>query len=423
MRSFFLIAVYLAILSLGFQSSFIFVLGYVWVDIFTPQLVAYTLLPSVPVSLIMAFCVFVSLFLLPKDQFVTLRVPTVLTLLFAIWMTATLIWAEVPDAAYAKWNWAIKNVLFSCMIPFFIRSRVQFEAFIWTVVLSGMAHCLTFGAKVVISGGGYGRPLGLIEANSGYGEGSTLAMFSICLIPLILYLYKWQTLIPYPKATKWMLIGFIVAALLTSLGTYARTGLISIAVLSSLLILQSRHKVYYFFGAVVLAAVLSIFVSDDWVLRMSTIGDGADQSAMGRVAVWLWTLDYVALNPLGGSFDTYRINQSSLSLEDGTSLVIAAKASHSIYFEILAELGFLGILLFASLVFVTLKYLREVRRTQLSSQQKWFSDTGIYLRFSLLVYLVGGLFIGIAFQPYLYYVVALAVALNNLAQRLKANGE
>ncbi|WP_372659161.1 DUF5935 domain-containing protein [Hydrogenophaga sp.] len=419
MRGIFLTLVYLSILVLGFQSSFLLVLGYVWVDIFTPQLLAYSILPSIPVSMILGLCVFIAFFKLPKDNAVQLRGVTVLVALFGIWMTMTLIWAAVPDAAYDKWNWAIKNILFSCLVPFFLRSRVHIEAFLWTVVISGMAHCLPFGAKVLLSGGGYGMPLGLVYVNYGYGEGSTLAMFAISLIPMCLYLYKWQTLIPYPRLTKWMLMLFMVMAFLTSVGTYARTGLVSIGVLGLLLILRSKNKVRYLILLSIVGLVAFSGASDQWTGRMSTIGDGTEGSAMGRVAVWLWTMGYVMTHPLGGSFDVFRINEMTMTLADGSLLVVEAKAFHSIYFEILGETGFPGFLLFAAIVLKTRSHFINARNAVLSKENAWLSDAGLYLLFTLYVYLAGGAFIGVGFQSYFYYLAALSVALYNLQQRFQ----
>jgi putative inorganic carbon (hco3(-)) transporter len=420
MRSLYLTLIYMAILALGIQSSFLFVMGYVWVDIFTPQLLAYSILPSVPVSMILGICVFISFFLLPKDVHVPLRDVTILVGIFGIWMTMTLLWAAVPAAPHDKWNWAIKNILISCLIPFFLRRRHHIEAFVWTLVLSGIAHCLPFGAKVLLSGGGYGMPLGLVSANYGYGEGSTLAMFAISLIPMCMYLYKWQTLIPYPRLTRWMLIVFMVMALLTSVGTYARTGLVSIGVLGLLLILRSKNKVRYLVVLSVAALIVMGVASDQWMGRMSTIGDGTEGSAMGRVAVWMWTLNYVSTHPFGGSFDVFRINEMTMTLADGSLLAVEAKAFHSIYFEILGETGIPGFLLFLAIVLRVRGYFLKAKKAVLKPNDAWLNDAGMYLLFTLYVYLAGGAFIGVGFQSYFYYLAALSVALWNLRNRLQS---
>lgn len=414
MRSLFITAVYLALIGLGFSAGFVFVLGYVWVDIFTPQLVAYSILPSVPVSLIMGVLSFIAFLGLKDKSELPLRAATVITILFAAWMTLTLLWAAAPGSAFDKWNWAIKNVLFSCLIPYFLRSRVHVEAFLWTVVISGMAHCLTFGAKVLLSGGGYSMSLGLVAGNTGLGEGSTLAMFAVSLIPFCLYLYKWQELIPNMRIARLLLSGFVLAALLTALGTYARTGLICIVVLAGLLMFKSQNRVRVLIVLVILLLIGYQIVSDNWLARMATINDGTEQSAMGRVAVWQWTLDFANKYPWGGSFDSYRINDSVLRLEDGSFLEVQGKAYHSIYFEVLGEGGWIGFVLFALLIYVSRRSLLMVKGSKLQGRQDWVSDLGAYVLLSLYVFLVGGAFIGVAFQPFFYYLVALSVATLNL---------
>lgn len=419
MRGLFLLSVYAAMLVLGLNASFIFVLAYVWVDIFTPQQIAFSLISSIPVSLILGVCVFISFFRLPKDSFVKARGITWVTLLFGIWMTLTLIWAELPGPALGKWDWAFKSVMFSVLVPFFLRTRVHIEAMLWAIVVSGIAHCIPFGIKVLLSGGGYGKPLGLIMGNSGYGEGSTLALISICLIPMCLYLFKHQTLVLHTRTARALLGFFIAMALLTSIGTYARTGLISIGVLSLLLIMRSRAKLTYLILVAVAAGVIALTSSDAWVGRMGTIGDDTEGSAMGRVGVWKWTTDYVLSHPLGGSFEVYRINETKMVLSDGSVLSVAGKAFHSIYFEVLGETGMPGIVMFLSIALMTRNAFAKVVNRAAGDADAWINDAARYLLFTLYVFLVGGAFIGIGFQSFFYYIAALSVAMINLSDRMQ----
>ncbi|WP_291141299.1 DUF5935 domain-containing protein [Hydrogenophaga sp.] len=416
----FLTLVYMALLAMGFQASFIFVLAYVWVDIFTPQQIAFSLISSVPVSLILGLCVFVSFFRLPKDAYVKARAVTWITLLFGFWMTLTLFWAAVPGPALGKWDWAFKSVMFSALVPFFLRTRVHIEAMLWTLVISGIAHCIPFGFKVLISGGGYGKPLGLILSNHGLGEGSTLALISVCLVPMCLYLYKHQTLVPYKRAAKVMLGGFIALAVLTSIGTYARTGLIALGLLSALLIMRSKSKFTYLMVVAIGVAIVASIASDQWISRMETIGDDTEGSAMGRVAVWLWTLDYVATHPWGGSFEVYRINVSKMLLADGSTLEVTGKAFHSIYFEVLGETGVPGIICFLLLALLTRNAFARVSKRIAPPGEEWIQDAARYLLFTLYVFMAGGAFVGIGFQSFFYYLVAFGMAMTNLSNRMQA---
>lgn len=418
MRGLFLFLVYSAMLVLGFNASFIFVMAYVWVDIFTPQHIAFSIISSVPVSLILGLCVFIAFFRLPKDPFVKARGITWVTLMFGIWMTLTLIWAELPGPALGKWDWAFKSVMFSILVPFFLRSRVHIEAMLWTIVISGIAHCIPFGIKVLLSGGGYGKPLGLIMGNSGYGEGSTLALISICLIPMCLYLFKHQTLLPNARLARLMLGGFIALALLTSIGTYARTGLVSIGVLGLLLIMRSKNKLTYLVLVGIAGGIIALIASDAWVGRMGTIGDDSEGSAMGRVAVWMWTLDYVLSHPMGGSFEVYRINETKLVLGDGSVLTVMGKAFHSIYFEVLGETGFPGIAMYLSIMLMARNGFARVVRRHADGEHAWLTDAARYLLFTIYVFMAGGAFIGIGFQSFFYYLAALSVALVNFSDRV-----
>lgn len=420
MRGIFLLGVILAIILLGARAPYLFVLGYVWASIFTPQLLAYSIIPSIPISLIFALLSFCAFFIQKKERHIVWRPQSIIVGLLAVWMTATLLWAVAPDAAYSKWDWAIKSIAFTIIIPFFIRGKIELELFIWVILISGMAHCMSFAAKVVLSGGGYGVPLGLVGGNTGYGEGSTLAMFSVSLVPLAIYLYFHQTLINNERLVKWMLIAFIVFSLLTAIGTYARTGLVCMAVLAACLIYYGRRKLLSALVVVVLAGVVYPFIDTEWLTRMSSINSDVDQSAMGRVAVWKWVIEYIAYHPLGGSFEMYRINSYAMELSDGSVLRVASKAFHNIYIEVLGEGGILGFVMFVLIILMTLMAFMRHKKILVTSGEQWLGDVGRYLLICTLIYLVGGLFIGVAFQSYFYYLVALSAAYVNLSAKYES---
>ena len=62
MRDLILLTVLAVIIFNGFKAPFVMLLGYVWVDIFSPQTLAYGPLSRVPLSLVMAcLTIFVNL--------------------------------------------------------------------------------------------------------------------------------------------------------------------------------------------------------------------------------------------------------------------------------------------------------------------------------------------------------------------------
>ena len=406
------------ILMMGLSSPYIIILGYVWVDIFTPQILAYSILPSIPVSLVMGLLSFVFFLRLPKDSDIKLRNATIATLIFSIWITMTLMWAEISqEYTYQRWDTAIKSLLISCIIPFFLRTKIQIEAYIWTITLSGIAHCIATGIKVIISGGGYGAQIGLVQVNSGWGESSSMALYAITLIPICIFLLNWQTLFPHKKIAKYMIITFIILALTAAIGTFARTGLICAIVLGVMLFISTKNRLFYLSIGVSVALIVFYTADQSWLDRMSTTNDGTEGSAMGRVAVWFGTLEYLKTHPFGGSFDVFRIIQSTITLSDGTSLTVIGKAFHSIYFQLLGEAGYPGLVLYSFIVLFTWQNFNKIKQYGTKHNKPWLISLGSYMLIVIYVYLVGGAFVGIAYQSYFYYISALSVAVLNLIDR------
>lgn len=423
MRGLFFLSLIAVFLIAGIKAPYFFVLGYVWASILTPQFVAYNIVTSLPISLIFGGASLFSLLFRKKEIHEVFTSQQIVLLIFAAWMTLTLLWAEVPDDALVKWDSAIKTVVFSALMPMFFRRKLHLELLIWVIVLSGVAHCLPFAAKVLLSGGGYGIPLGLVMMNSGLGEGSTMAMFAVMLIPFCLFLYKHQTILPYQWFVKLVLLGFALACILTSIGTYARTGLISLVVLGGLLLLKTKNILRNIFLVILLVVAAYFGVEDGWIERMLTIQDGTEASAMGRVAVWKWVLEYIPHNPWGGSFGMYRINSYNLLLPNGEYLSVAAKAFHSIYFEVLGETGIPGLAMYLLVIALVYRSLVSVKQKALGLGLQDLSALAEATRIAMVVYLVAGLFVGVAFQFFLYYLLVISAVLVNIMRLQESKNE
>ncbi len=236
----------------------------------------------------------------------------------AIWVTLTLIWAQVPDAAWEKWDWAFKTIVFATFLPFVIRSRVQIEAFAQTYVFSLAANFVPFGLKVLLSGGGYGRDLGLEGGNSGLGEGGLLSTSCLMAVPLAIFLASHSQLIPKFKLMPLAYWGIAGLAIATAIGTYERSALVGLVVLGLYMWVRTKHKFGFGIVLAVVACLVVYSTSGAWNARVSTIGNfEQENSAYGRILVWRWTLGFVADHPLGGGFATYLIDHIELPARDG----------------------------------------------------------------------------------------------------------
>lgn len=425
MRDLLLLATYGCFLVLGTAAPFVLALGYVWIDAFRPQEVAYGLLSGLPVAMIMGSAAVGGWLLFDRRDPAPFGPITALTLLFALWVTlSTAFWAVVPDTAWWKWDWAVKTILFSAFIPVVFRSRVQIEAMLQVYLFAIAAHFLPFAVKTVLAGGGYGRNLGLIQGNSGIAEGATLAAVSLMMVPIALHLRRNNRLVPSGRFTGLIYIGLAIAAVIAAVGTYQRTALVGMAVLAVFVLLHARRRWLAGMAIGLAAAGIVFFTTDAWNTRISTIGEyRQESSALTRLLVWEWTLGFVQEHPHGGGFGTSEISRivpPPLPGETEAEEVIG-RAFHSVYFEVLGEQGWVGLALFLGLVVVTLRGHREImRRTRDVAELAWAADLATALRASLIVLLACGAFIGIAFQPMFYYLFGISAALLHQVRRSAA---
>ena len=425
MRDLLLLAVYGCFLVLGAAAPFVLALGYVWVDAFRPQEVSYGLLTSLPVSMMMGAAAVGGWFLMDRRQPAPPGPIVVLLLFFALWCTmTTALWAAVPTTAWWKWDWAFKTMVFAIFLPLAIRSRVQIEALLQVYLFSIAAHFVPFAGKTIIAGGGYGRNLGLIEGNSGLAEGATLATASLLLVPIALFLGRHTRLLPRRRLTRLLYLGLAIAAVVAAVGTYQRTALIGMAVLAVFVLFQSRRKWLTAIAICIGVSGVLFLTTDAWNERISTIRDyRQESSALTRLLVWQWTLGYVREHPFCGGFGVSEISRIVLPPrpEDEGPQTVIGRAFHSIYFEVLGEQGWVGLALFFGLVGAALLAQQEViRRARRMAGFEWAVDLAKALRASLAVFLACGAFIGIAFQPMFYLLLAASAALLHQVRRSAA---
>ena len=424
MRSVYILLIYLSFLVLGTAAPFVLGLGYVWVDAFTPQAVSYSLLSDLPVALIMGFAALLGYVALDRRSPPAPTLMLGLTLALAVWITTTCLWAVAPTLAWERWNLAIKVLLFAAFLPFIIRSRVQIEALLQVYVMSLSVQFVPFGLKTILSGGGYGRQLGITAGNSLLNEGSTLATVCLMLVPLILFLRRHAILLPKALWVNAMYAVLAILTITTAVGTYERTALVGLVVLGGFSWLRSRRKLVTGVLCVAVGVAIAVGTSAGWNARVGSVESFTrETSAMGRLLVWRWTLDFVSRHPFGGGFQAYTTDTITFPMRsDGTPpLVIHGIAYHSIYFEVLGEHGWPGLFLFLSLFAVALGYLQSVvRRTKGVPELAWCHDLAIALQVSVLTVAACGSFIAIAFQPTLYYLFAIATSLRQYVRRCEA---
>jgi O-antigen ligase len=277
-----------------------------------------------------------------------------------------------------------------------------------------------------------------VNDNSGIYESSTLATVAIGLIPMLWWFVKHGTIF----RPHWLVTGFAVAltfaCLLVPIGTEARTGLLCIAALGVLLLRYTKRRLRFIMGAGVLGLTALPFLPQSYYERMATLAQpSGDESASTRVAVWQWTLDYVAEKPFGGGFDAYRSNSFTYVMPvkqvDGNTTTVTyqpvedkGRAFHSSFFELLGEQGWPGLAIWLALHALGLWQMERIYRRWKGAgaeAEAWIAPFAAALQMGAVVYLVGATFQGIGYQPVMLMLVGLQIGLNTYCKRIDSARE
>ncbi len=433
MRDLAFVAFLFAFIGVGFRRPFLFVLAFCYIDIVAPQRLSYFLINSIPISLIVFGLAIVGWIAADdkRDTRWSGRQSLLVILLLYCWMTT--IYADFPIEAADKWTWVWKALVWAIFLPLTLRTKLRIEALALIMLLSAAAIAIAGGIKTAAGGGGYGSLQLLLNENYGLYEGSIMSTVGIAIIPLILWYRRHGTIFPPDWRVSVFCFALCFACMLLPVGTQARTGLVCLVVLAVLSLRAVKHRILYMAGAVLLASAAIPFLPESYTARMETIRDHkADESASTRVAVWAWTWDYAKDNPFGGGFNAYLQNQLRVERAASTSTDAApqqaapsvyedkARAYHSSYFEMLGEQGYPGLLLWLVLQTIGLIRMEQLRRRYLKTrraEEQWIAPLATALQHGHVVYMVGSLFVGIAFQPFIYMMLALEIGLSTYCRR------
>lgn len=421
------------VLVLGLRRPFLWVLLYVYIDILAPQRIGYSAIASLPVSLIAFAAAFGGWVALDRKEGArfTLRQGLLAALLaYCFWTTGH---ADFPIEAATKWDWVWKALLFAIFLPLTLTTRARIEGLALVLLLSVATIVIGTGMKTILGGGGYQNLKFFVNDNSGIYESSTLATVAIGLIPMLWWFVKHGTIF----RPHWLVTGFAVAltfaALLVPIGTEARTGLLCIAALGGLMLRYTKQRFLFIAGAGVLGLTALPFLPQSYYERMATLAQpSGDESASTRIAVWEWTIDYVAQKPLGGGFDAFRGNKFNYVMpvkqtDRNTTTVTyqpvedKGRAYHSSFFEMLGEQGWPGLIIWLALHLIGLWQMERIQRRWKNAEaeaERWIAPLAAALQMGALIYLVGATFQGIAYQPVMLMLVGLQIGLNTYCARI-----
>ena len=301
----------------------------------------------------------------------------------------------------ASYKYAIKYIteLFpQCVAIYLIfdnKERIEYLLKIW---------CWIFflSAIITISKGGLGPGSFIYDPND-------TSLFLCMGLPLYLYINRY---LGSTKSTKYILLCAALIVFIAIILTNSRGGFLGLVATLLMIWWFSRHRLRNFTISIIFFAIFSgaaiSLLPEHYLQEMETINDPNDPTRVERIRTWeiAWIMykDNIIFGVGGGNFPyNAGFYQKMATWWTGNEKSLQGRVTHSIYFQVLSELGTVGSLVYLYVMIVMPYRLYSIykKRQYENSENEIESILTLFLILSMGSYLVAGAFISVAFYPHI----------------------
>ena len=425
MRDLAFVASWLVLVPLAFSGAQVGVLLWAWTSLLAPNDVLYGFGATLPYAKLAAILT-LGLAVAGRGGGIRLR-PNATVLLLGLLAVWALLSQATGLAADSGPGWELcqkflKILLLAVLVVAVMRDRLRLHALMLAICLGIGFTGLGEAAKFLLSAGGH-KVLG----TSSTGDNNQIALDVLMIMPLLYYLQATAQR-QAVRVACWVMAGMCAVCVIA---TASRNGFAGLGLLGVAYVLASRRKVLGLLMVLVVFGIGAQLVSDSWKQRISTIqAADRDDSFLGRVGAWKVSTAVALHRPVfGGGFHAIQHSDvwadhlavaSRLDVLGSAPPTLSYKAAHSIYFEVLGDLGFGGLILFLALFHVGWRNGSAVRRAVRRAKRAdlaWAGQMAAVLQVSLLLFLANGALLSAAYYDIDYLLVAMLAALRELVGR------
>jgi probable O-glycosylation ligase (exosortase A-associated) len=431
-RDILVVAIILLSAPVALFNAYFGVLMWYWIAYFNPHRYAWGMARYgfFQPALIIAVPTLIGAIYAPKNGRLLMRETVLLASLWAWFAFTTVYISTVPEFSNHVTDanlhlLEVSKILLMTFITILLVTSRQKLRILVLVILASFGFKALFAAVFYLKTGGefqiWGPEGSFIYDNNDFALAMNMA------IPMFFYMAR-------AESSFWMKIGLralMVCAVVCVVGTYSRGGLVALTAITLGLVAKSRHKAISFVLVSIAVVAVIMFTTAKWHDRMTGFLQGnLDASANSRLVAWGGGWNLAMEYPItGGGFDVYIDNAIFPSFVPRNlrnrlyGLSGGLHSSHSVYFELLGEQGFVGLGLFVLLIVSCFQSLRKLRKqSRMYSELSWVEPYTHMFELTILAFLVNGITLGRAYFDFFYQIVALVVVVKILADRdLKAS--
>jgi probable O-glycosylation ligase (exosortase A-associated) len=404
MRDIFVTVVVFALIPFILSRPYIGVLTWSWLGYMNPHRLTWGFAYTMPFAMIVALATLTALLMSKEPKRIPMTRETILLLAMIAWMFMTTVFALVPEPAWEQWDKVWKIMLMTFVTMMLMTDEHRLKMLVFVIALSLGFYGFKGGIFVIQTGGNHSV---LGPAKTFIGDRNSIGLALIMTVPLLQYMQM--------QMTHWYFRYGIMAVtaltLVAIIGTHSRGALLGIIVMLVFYLLKTRRKFAAVFAMIPLATVLYTVMPDHYFQRMETIQTWEeDNSASERVRAWNNAIDLANTRFIGGGMRAL--------------IFWGSRDSHSIYFGMLGEHGWVGLGMFVLLLYFTWRSASWViRNTKRRKDLVWARDLAAMVQVSQIGYMSAGAFLGLQYFDLFYHLLAIVVMTRLLVETRLAEAE
>ncbi len=421
MRDLAVVILFVFLIFATLRKPYIGVSAWVWIALAYPAGWAWGFSTSLRINFTIALLTIISYVFYKGKPKVNFDGSTVLIILFwgIAFISTVTTESLLNDTVWQKFSELSKTIILYFVAILVLAKKVHLDTLIWSIVLAVCSFAAMEATKYVISGGGhdiaglYGHIL---------GDRNDLAVAINMCIPLIVYLIS-ETKHKYLKLG---LIALLVLNVVSVVGTSSRGGFVGLIIIGVYFFIKSKKK---FLLSVIVAISLPIFmtsVPSQWSERMETVSSAtSDDSFVGRL--WAWKISakiannnifgngfYATQDPLAWRLYRDEIDDFGFIYTKPVPASKPPKAAHSIYFQVLGDLGYIGLTIFVLLLASMYLRLQRLRKLAKLRSMDWCYNLCSMLSVSVIAYGITGANVSMAYFDLFFVLVACSLVIEKI---------